>query len=240
MKYKKYKKDFGYSYAIGSFSVLNLINSRPQIVETVFCHEKLSDSSLALIKDTCHKNNIKVVEQANKEVERIRNKDREFVFAVFNKYQEQIQASNNHIVLDKPSDMGNLGSIIRTALGFNFNDIAIIGKSCDMFNPKTIRASMGAIFDVRIQRFEDFEAYKKIYETENRNIYCFILGGKIELKQVKKDTSRPFSLIFGNESSGLDDFYKNVGESIYIEHSNNIDSLNLGIASSIAMYNFSS
>ncbi len=240
MKYKKYKKDYEYSYAIGSFSVLNLITKSPQIVEIVFCHEKLSTNSLKIIKEACQKNKIPLIENANKEVERVRNKDRELVFAVFHKYQNNIIASNNHIVLDKPSDMGNLGSITRTALGFGFNDIAIIGNSCDLFNPKTIRASMGAIFELRIEKFDSFADYKKIFKDDKRDFYCFMLDGSIELKQVTRNTPLAFSLIFGNESTGLDDFYKSVGESVYIEHSNSIDSLNLGIASSIAMYNFSS
>ncbi len=240
MKYKKYKRDFDYSYAFGSFTVLNLLHNMPQIVEVVYCHEKLSMTSLELIKNTCKEYNILCYEQADKEVERVRNKDRELVFAVFKKYENTVHPEHHHIVLDKPSDMGNLGSILRTALGFHFKDIVLIGTSCDHFNPKTIRASMGAIFELSIQKFDTFEDYKTSLSHEERDYFCFMLGGDTELREVQKKPSLPFSLIFGNESTGLDDFYKNIGTAVHIKHSDSIDSLNLGIAASIAMYNFSS
>ncbi len=240
MKYKKYKKGFTHSYAIGSFTVLNLINAKAESVTAVYCHEKLSLSSLEKIEDACHKNEISLFKGANKEVERVRNKDRELVFAVFEKYESAIDPTKNHIVLDKPSDMGNLGSILRTALGFGYSEIAIIGNSADLFNPKTIRSSMGAMFDLNIELFSSYEEYEKRISNIEREVYPFMLDGEMELREIKKNDKLPVSLVFGNESAGLDDFYKNVGKTVYIEHSDKIDSLNLGIAASIAMYNFSS
>ncbi len=240
MKYKKYKKGFLHSYALGSFTVLNLINAKAQSVLAVYAHEKLSTSSLEMIENACLKSGISLFKNANKEVERVRNKDREFVFAVFEKYEGKINPRKNHIVLDKPSDMGNLGSIFRTALGFGYSEIALIGNSADLFNPKTIRSSMGAIFDLNIELFGSYKEYEKSLSGIDREIYTFILDGATELRKIKRNDELPISLIFGNESTGLDDFYKDVGKTVYIEHSDKIDSLNLGIAASIAMYNFSS
>lgn len=239
MKYKAYKKDFTYSYAMGSFTVMNLIKSLPHLVEAVFCHEELSPSSLHLLREACKKEAIPLFEGANQEVERVRRKDRELVFAVFQKYQDKLDLEKNHIVLDTPSDMGNLGSIFRSALGFGFYDIAIIGQGADQFHPKTIRASMGALFELRVQRFPSYETYREQIEGE-REIFCFMLGSSTELRTLRREKQVPFSLIFGNESAGLDEAYKNRGTPVFIKHSTEIDSLNLGIAASIAMYNFSS
>ena len=55
-----------------------------------------------------------------------------------------LSGASNHIVLVNPSDMGNLGTIIRTAVGFGFTDIGIISPAVDAYNPKVIRGSMGS------------------------------------------------------------------------------------------------
>ena len=55
----------------------------------------------------------------------------------------------NHVVLVNPGDMGNMGTIIRTMLGFNYSNLAIIKPGVDVFDPRVIRASMGALFNTR-------------------------------------------------------------------------------------------
>ncbi|MDO4772429.1 MAG: TrmH family RNA methyltransferase [Bacillota bacterium] len=240
MKYKKYKKESEYSYALGSFAVLNLIREMPYLAEGVYCHSELEAASLTLLKGACKEAGIPFFEGADREVERVRNKDRELVFAAFQKFRSKLDRARPHIVLDRPSDMGNLGSIFRTALGFGFRDIAIIGNAADHLHPKTVRASMGALFSLRIQHFASFEDYLLACGNEERELYCFMLGSSTELRELVREPERSFSLVFGNESSGLDESYKGRGSAVYIRHSDEIDSLNLGIAASIAMYHFTS
>ena len=68
--------------------------------------------------------------------------------------------------------MGNLGTIIRSSLGFGIKNIALIGNNIDYLDPKVIRASMGAIFKMNIVRFETLEDYlknhKKAFKHRNR------------------------------------------------------------------------
>ena len=54
--------------------------------------------------------------------------------------------------------MGNLGTIIRTIAGLGINDLAIIEPAADIWNPKTLRATMGALFHARHECFPNFEA----------------------------------------------------------------------------------
>ena len=56
--------------------------------------------------------------------------------------------------------MGNLGTILRSCLGFGMKDIAIIKPGVDIFDPKVVRASMGSIFSLNISYFNSFEDYK--------------------------------------------------------------------------------
>ena len=115
-----------------------------------------------------------------------------------------------------------------------FKNIAII-DGCDVFDPKTVRASMGAIFKMNVEIFKNFEDYKKTFEENN--IYSFILNkDSVSLKNV--EIKKPFTLMFGNESHGLENFDLKGTTPVFIEQSEDIDSFNLPIASSIAMYKF--
>jgi TrmH family RNA methyltransferase len=130
-----------------------------------------------------------------------------------------------------PEDTGNLGTIIRSALGFGIKNIVIIKPGVDCFDPKTIRASMGAVFSMNIEYFEFFESYR---DAHRNKCYLFMIHGGKELSQVS--FAKPFSLVFGSESAGLDHTYKTQGTLVNIKQSKEVDSLNLSIAVGIALY----
>ncbi len=232
---KSYKKDFQYSYSIGVFPTLELINNKKEDVLMVLLSiDSRENEGVKKIIDLCNEYNIEF--QINdKAISRISKKENSYAIGVFKKYEQRLDAKNNHVVLVNPSDMGNLGTIIRTILGFGIKDLAIIRPGVDIFDPKAIRASMGGIFRISFQYFEDFNSY---LDTYNHDIYTFMLDAKQRLHDVQIDSSRPFSLVFGNEGSGLGEEFKDIGTSIIIPHSNEIDSLNLSIAVGIATYEF--
>ena len=147
---------------------------------------------------------------------------------------ETLDYDGSYIIIDKVQDAGNLGTIIRSSLGFDIKNIAIIKPGVDYFDPKCIRASMGSIFSINIEYFSSLEEYKKKYC--NHTIYAFMLQSKNELQKYtfKKTLS---TLAFGNEATGLDKKYLDEN-SIIIKHSNKIDSLNITNAVSIALYEF--
>ena len=167
---------------------------------------------------------------------RLSKKESHFVAAAFDKFYSELDYSKNHVVLVNPSDMGNLGTIIRTLLGLGIKDLAIVTPCADVFNPKTIRASMGAIFKMRIKLYDCFEDYKKVADV--REYYPFMLDGDKTLSIENCPKSNRFSLIFGNEASGLDAKFKNIGTSIFIPQSKDVDSLNLPISVGIGTFIF--
>jgi TrmH family RNA methyltransferase len=127
--------------------------------------------------------------------------------------------------------MGNMGTIIRTMLGFGFLDLAVIGTSADIYHPDVIRASMGAFFQLRFQRFDNFSAYRDSFP---RNFYPIMTDGRVSLN--KLTFNDPYGLIFGSESKGLPQEYKKYGISTNIPQSEAIDSLNLAISVGITLY----
>lgn len=233
---KPYKKNFEYSYSLGMFPTVELITSRPSsVIKVIISSNYKADSDMDIF-DLCKKYNIKT-EINDKAIDKISNKENCFVAGVFQKYQCEL-SDNSHIVLVSPSNMGNMGTIIRTLVGFGLNDLAVISPGVDIFDPKVIRASMGAIFKINYKYYDCFDKYAE--EFSRHKIYTFMLDGAVSLKDVQHKKNESFSLVFGNEASGLDKSFSNAGTSVLIKHTDKIDSLNLTIAAGIAMYHFCS
>lgn len=232
---KSYKKDFEYSYTLGVFPTLELLNfQRDKVIEVVLSSDAMENEGVIKIIDICKENNIKY-EINNKAINRISKKQNSYAIGVFKKYNMDLDMDKNHLVLVEPSDMGNLGTIIRTMLGFGIKNLAIIRPAVDIYDPKAIRASMGASFKISFEYFDSFQQYMNNFD---HNIYTFMLDAQESLKNINIKKDKPFSLVFGNEGSGLCSEFSDIGTSIIIPHSNEIDSLNLSIAVGIAIYEF--
>lgn len=232
MKINKYKRDFEYSYTLGAFPTIELLLSRKDLVDFIFIHPSFKNENvLKMIKDNLDSSKIIV---DNKVFDKLNEKDNTYVIGIFRKYEGNLEKNVDHVILDNISNMGNLGTIIRSCLGFGIKNIALIGNNIDYFDPKVIRASMGSIFKINIEHFSSLDEYRIKHKN---HLYPFMLHSKYQLDSIQF-VKEPSSLVFGNESSGLDeDIYSNF-DSIVIKHSNEIDSLNITNATSIALYEF--
>ncbi len=229
----KYDKDSNVSYTLGTTLTLELLNKKVSFCNRVYIHSKqLQNDTLNKILDICKNNNIEVI-YSDKIINKLSDKENCYIVGEFTKFDCDINYNENSICLVNPSNAGNLGTIIRTCAGFNIKNLIIIEPAVDIFNPKVVRASMGAIFNINFKYFKSFEDYKKL---TNNAFYPFMLKGSTNLHVV--DKKNPYTLIFGNEATGLDDSYLNIGTPVRINHTNNIDSLNLDNAVSIAVYEF--
>lgn len=235
---KTYKKSFEYSYTFGMFPTVELISTRPSdIIKVLVSSNYKVDSSSLNIFELCENNNIKI-EVNDKQINRIGSKENCYVIGVFKKYECNLNFDKSHIVLVNPSNMGNMGTIIRTLTGFGLKDLAIISPGVDIFDPKVIRASMGSVFRINYKYFDNFSDYQVTF-TKNK-LYTFMLDGAKSLKELNHNKNENFSLVFGNEATGLDENFAKIGTSVIIKHTDKIDSLNLTIAAGIAMYEFCS
>lgn len=234
MKLEKYNKDLNYSYTLGAFPTLELVNYKSEYVINIYIHSSFNNIDV-INKIKSNIDESKIIYD-DKVFNKLKDKDNTYIIGVFNKYSDEIDNLSNHVVLDNISNMGNLGTIIRSSLGFNINNIAIISRNIDIFDPKVIRASMGSIFSCKIKKYVGFAEY--LENNEDRNLYPFMLKAKNKLEDIKFNNLKPSSLIFGNESSGLDEKIYSKYDSIVISHSNKIDSLNITNAVSIALYEF--
>ncbi|MFQ8705323.1 MAG: TrmH family RNA methyltransferase [Thomasclavelia sp.] len=235
MKIKAYHKDFDYTYTLGVFETIELLENKPDLVLRVYIKSNsYQNKGIKIISEICKNNKIDLIESDNT-ISRLSKKDNCFAVAIIKKYSMELNNAN-HVVLVNPGDMGNMGTIIRTMLGFNYTNLAIIRPGVDVFDPRVVRASMGALFNINFEYFDSFSDYLKKYP--HRIIYPLMLKGAKNIHLIEPDNSR-HSLIFGNESSGLSDDFLKYGQSIFIPHSDKIDSLNLSMALGIALCHFS-
>ena len=235
MELKKYSKDSNISYSFGAFPTVELLNNKPQQVVEIITHEKIASSEeLNNILKLCKEKNIPI-KTNGKLIEKLSGKGNIYIMGVFKKYDSVVDNTHNQVLLVSPSDMGNLGTIMREMLGFGYTNLSIIKPCADIFDPKVIRASMGAIFSMNIQLFDNINSYLDINHNQK---YPFMLQATTPLHSLNSKAT-PHTLIFGNEATGLCSNYLNIGTPIIIKHSHQIDSLNLSMSVGIALYEFS-
>ena len=230
-----YRRDLSYSYAPGVFPSMEAMQKRPELVRRLLISSRGQESEgvrkLCALAEQYHIR----VEIADKALSRISGKENCFAAAVFEKRAAAF-SEGDHIVLHHISDAGNLGTILRAALGFGYLNIAIIRPATDVYDPKVVRASMGAIFSLRVKEYDDFESYRGEYPIHAP--YPFMLDGSVMMDDAVRTAHYPCALIFGNEGAGLPPEFAHLGQPVRIPHSNAIDSLNLSVAAAISMYAF--
>lgn len=159
------------------------------------------------------------------------------ILAVVNIKHRDMLPEEPFIALDGISDPGNVGTIIRTADWFGFKQV-ILGKDCaDLFNPKTVRSTMGGIFKVRLKYENELANYLKEYFPKHK-----IFGASAHAKKTLQDLKsvKKYGLVFGSEAHGFSEQVKSViNDEFVIEGKGKTESLNVASAASIAMYHFS-
>jgi len=229
---KIYSKKQGVSYTFGVSPTIELLEQRAGDVVRVILNPKgTRNSGISKILESCKKLHIPI-ENNQRLIEKLTPSENTYALGVFNKYTTKLSPEHNHIVLVNPSDMGNLGTICRTMLAFDFTNLALIKPAVDIFDPKVIRASMGSIFSLKFEYFSSFDEYQSRFK---HIIYPFMSDGETLLHKVV--FKKPYSLVFGNEGEGLSNKYKEIGESVKIPQSSRVDSFNLSVAVGISLYN---
>ena len=230
----KYDKNDEISYCLGTTICFELLLRAPEEAEALYISPKQKrDETYDKLVALARTNGIPVIEN-NEKIFHLADKDNVMAIGEFKKFNRPLDAKKNHVVLVNPSNMGNLGTILRSCAAFNIGGLAIIKPAADAFDPKCVRSSMGAIFSVPFSYFSSFDEYQK--SAGLRSYYPFMLKATASTKGLKK--KEPYSLVFGNEATGLDDSFLQVGTPLKIPQSSQVDSLNLDNAVSIALYVF--
>ena len=137
------------------------------------------------------------------------------------------------LILERISDPGNLGTIIRSANAFNIDTIVLSMDSVDIYNDKVLRASQGMIFKMNIV----YSELKDVINKLKKDNYLILGTDVVNGEDIRGITLSKFALIMGNEGSGISNDVKALcDKNLYIKMNKSCESLNVGVATSILLY----
>ncbi|MCI5879653.1 MAG: RNA methyltransferase [Bacillales bacterium] len=160
------------------------------------------------------------------------NTPNEIMGICYKKKEENI--SGNILILDNIQDPGNLGTIIRSAVAFSISTIIVSPDTVSIYNSKVLRSTQGLLFDVNII-VRDISGAIDDLKQNGYKIYGTKVDNGKNLKDI--DSTNKYAVIMGNEGSGVNkDILDKCDEYIYIPMNEKCESLNVGVATSIILY----
>lgn len=151
--------------------------------------------------------------------------------------------SGLYLALDTIRDPGNLGTILRVADWFGIDAVFAAPDTVDVFNPKVVQATMGAIFRVKFH-YAEIPALCRAAVSAGGNVYgTFLDGSDMYEKQLNPGKDSPSVIVIGNESNGISDEVAGlVSDRLYIppypKNDTGSESLNASVATAITVAEF--
>ncbi len=183
--------------------------------------EVLSDQAYAFMSDTKTPQGVMcVVEREDYGLQEIMRPSQEQTFL---------------LVLDNLQDPGNLGTIIRAAEGAGATGVILSRDCVDIYNPKTIRSTMGSLFRVPFYYAEDIVKETGRLREAGIRVYAAHLDGEISYEEA--DYACPTAFLIGNEGNGLQDEVAACADVyVRIPMKGRVESLNAAVAASVLMF----
>ncbi len=138
------------------------------------------------------------------------------------------------LVLENVEKSGNLGAILRTANAMGVNAVLVCDESCDLFNPNTIRNSLGGFFDLDIVHCSSTQALHWLKKNKLQILVTYLENGQ---EPAEYDFCQPTALVLGAEDQGVSDLWLNDQYArILIEMQGVVDSLNVSVSTGMILY----
>jgi len=153
------------------------------------------------------------------------------------KLDKILSEGNMFVVLEDIQDPGNLGTILRTGEGAGVSAV-IMSRGCvDIYNPKTIRSTMGSIYRVPFIYTDDLAGTIDSIKAAGVSVYAAHLKGEKYYDEISYDKA---AFLIGNEGNGLKEETANLADTyIKIPMEGRVESLNAAVATSVLMYEYS-
>ena len=149
----------------------------------------------------------------------------------------ELAAKEFIMMLDAVRDPGNLGTVLRTARAAGADAVVLLTETVDQYNPKTLRASMGASFAscLMIIEAEDDEAVFRILAANNIKIYAAAAGGENIYGDI--DLKSPLAWVLGSEADGVKEYWRAKADKIVsLPMPGGGESLNISAAAAVIAY----
>lgn len=149
--------------------------------------------------------------------------------------EKMIAEAGTLVLLENLRDPGNLGTIIRTAEAAGVSGVVLSKESVDIYNPKVIRSTMGAVYRVPFIYAEQFTDLLQSLRNQNVRLLAAHLKGKKTFD--KADYSGKVGILIGNEANGLSEEASGLAnEKVLIPMAGSVESLNAAVAAALLMY----
>jgi len=216
-------------FLVLGFEALHWVKSSPCQIEYCLVHDKLEPQELKLPKVplySCSEGILKKVTGTNYLVP---------VVAVVSLPNRAV-AGDLKVVFDGVQDFGNIGTIVRTAAAFGIHDLVSTVPDFDLFHRKTVDASRGTVFSAHCKNFEGPKEAIDSLKKAGYQVVVTALEGS-QLQSLVKLEKKPVAIVFGNETSGVSqEVLESADLCIQIPMATELDSLNVGVAAGISLY----
>ena len=162
------------------------------------------------------------------------------IMAIIRQKENQLEAILNQpdallLFLENIQDPGNLGTMMRTAEGAGVTGVIMSRETVDIYNPKTIRATMGALYRMPFVYVDDFCETLRLAEEKGIRLYAAHLKGQHTYDA--QDYRQPSGFLIGNEGNGLTKEAADCAtDYIRIPMGGKLESLNAAVAAAVLMY----
>ncbi len=147
----------------------------------------------------------------------------------------QVDPDSYIVVMAGVRDPGNAGTLIRSSLAARASAVILCDQCVDIYNPKTVRSSAGALFSVPIVIMDTLAQVKSYLSSKGYKLVGTSSHGKMPYWDV--ELAGKVAIVLGNEGSGLDASYGDLFDEIVTIPINPVaESLNVGVAGSILMF----
>ena len=157
--------------------------------------------------------------------------------------QPLISKGGLFLALDAIRDPGNLGTILRIADWFGIEAVFASKDTVDVFNPKVVQSTMGAIFRVKMHYVDLPVLFEKIRSIDGKIFGTFLDGKNMYERELDNGTEAPAVIVIGNEANGISNEVEAlVSDRLYIppypQDSPGSESLNAAVATAITVAEF--
>lgn len=241
IKKKKFRDIHQCFFAEGEKLVDELLHSNVQITD-IYATTDWMSSNLHKIKLRPEMEVYEISEDELHKISALSTPNKVFAIAKQQKHKYNLQEIYHELslFLENINDPGNLGTIIRIADWFGIKNIFCTNESVDIYNPKVVQASMGAIYRTKVHYVDTREFITELNKLENFNIYgTFLEGNNI----YNESLSSNGIIIMGSESHGIsNELSQWVNHKLFIPNyplgSRTSESLNISVATAIVCSEF--
>lgn len=147
---------------------------------------------------------------------------------------DDIKSAKKVVLLEDIKDLGNLGTILRTAKAFSQDAIILYGDTVDLYNPKCVRSAVGNLWKIPVVQIKDFKTLEQAFADFERVATLPKANDTVFLKDYQSNS--PYLIMFGSEANGLsEELIKFATKKVTIEMNSEVESLNLSVSVGIIL-----